>query len=93
MIKKLFSEWGALPPAWRMAIRTGTAAVGGVLVAGYLEGTIKDWDSLKGAVIAVALKLFMGLLTPEEPFVGLGKPVEVTVPADSELVGDTLTPA
>jgi hypothetical protein len=80
MVQKFFNEWGALPPKWRMAIRTATAAVGGVLVAGYMEGTIKDWDSLKGAVIAVTLKLILGLFTPEEPFVGFNKPEVVAVP-------------
>ena len=91
MITKLFNEWGTLPPKWRFTIRAAVAAVGGALVAGYLEGTITDWDTLKGAAIAVGLKLALGLFTPEEPFVGFGKPVDVTVPADSELVGNTLT--
>ena len=86
MVQRFLNEWGALPPKFRFAIRAVTAAVGGALAAGYVEGTIKDWDSLKGAAIAVGVKLLMGLFTPEEPFVGFNKPDEVTVPEDSVLV-------
>lgn len=86
MVQRFLNEWGTLPPKWRFAIRALTAAVGGALVAGYLEGEITDWDSLKGAAIAVVLKVVVGLFTPEEPFVGFNKPDEVTVPEDSVLV-------
>ncbi len=81
MIQRFLNEWGSLPPKWRMGIRVATAAVGGALVAGYMEGTITDWDTLKGALIAVGLKLALGLFTPEEPFVGFNKPEVVEVPS------------
>ena len=93
MVKRLFDEWGTLPPRWRFTIRTAVAALGGAIAGGFLAGDITDWATLKGALITTGLKLVMGLLTPEEPFVGLGKPVEVTVPEGTELVGDTLTPS
>jgi hypothetical protein len=90
MVQKFLNEWGALPPKFRMAIRVAVAAVGGALVAGYMEGTITDWDTLKGALIAVGLKLAFGLFTPEEPFVGFNKPDAVAVPSPPAVKEETV---
>jgi hypothetical protein len=90
VIQKFLNEWGALPPKFRFAIRSLTAAVGGALVAGYMEGTITDWDTLKGALIAVGLKLVVGLFTPEEPFVGFNKPDVVAVPSPPAVKEETV---
>lgn len=90
VVQRFLNEWGALPPKFRFFIRNATAVVGGAAVAAYLSGEVTDWNTLKGAVIAGALKFVVGIFTPEEPFVGFNKPDVVAVPsppaADEDLV-------
>lgn len=81
MVQRLLNEWGALPPKARFFIRNVTAVLGGALVAAYVSGEITDWNTLKGALIAGALKFLVGVFTPEEPFVGYNKPDVVEVPS------------
>lgn len=92
MVQRFLNEWGTLPPKFRFGIRALVAAVGGALVAGYLEGTVYDWDTLKGAAIAVGLKVALGLFTPEEPFVGFNKPEVVAVPSPPAADEDIVNP-
>lgn len=78
-LRDLKQFWKESPRA-RFWTRTATAAVGGGIVGAYLEGSVNDWDTLKGAVIASAIKFAVGFFTPEEPFVGVNK-TAVTTPA------------
>jgi len=83
MIKKFVQEardaWGLLSPKWRMAIRTVTFA--GIT---YMYSSISDGsfnvDSLIDAIKVSGTYAVLGLITPLEPFVGVGKPSVVEVP-------------
>ncbi len=67
-------------PRVRFWTRTFVAAVGGAIVAAYLNGEIVDLHTLWGAAIAAAFKFLIGFFTPEEPFVGVNK-TEVVTPS------------
>lgn len=75
-LKKYWKE----NPRVRFWVRTFVAAVGGAVVAAYLNGEIIDLHTLWGAVIAGTFKFLIGFFTPEEPFVGVNK-AKVDVPS------------
>jgi len=67
-------------PRVRFWARTAVAAIGGAIVAAYLNGEIVDLHTLAGAAIAGGFKFLVGFFTPEEPFVGVNK-AQVKVPS------------
>lgn len=78
--------WADIKSTWkknprvRFWARTAVAAIGGALVASYLNGEIVDLHTLWGAFIAAGFKFLIGFFTPEEPFVGVNKAI-VEVPS------------
>ncbi len=81
MIKKIKNEWGELSPKARFAIRTFVIGVVTYLVRELGDGDVDSWQAFFDAMKTAAVYAAAGLLTPLEPFVGVGKPDVVAVPS------------
>lgn len=81
MLTKIRDGWGHLSPRLRMTIRT--LVIGGVVyfAQDLSDGDLDDWEGLWLSLKVSASYAILGLLTPLEPFVGVGKPDRVEVPA------------
>lgn len=80
MVTRIKNAWGMLNPRWRMTIRTLVIGLLVYLFSDLSDGDIDDWEKLgQSALISVSYAV-LGLLTPLEPFVGIGKPAVVDVP-------------
>jgi hypothetical protein len=77
-----------------MAIRTASFGVITYVYSSLSDGSF-NVDSLIDAVKVSATYAVLGILTPLEPFVGVGKPAEVGVPSPPAVEEDdgTLEPA
>lgn len=74
-------DWYRRSPYVRFAIRTLVVAAISYVVASLAQGgDFIDWHSLLWGVVGAVCKAALGLLTPEEPFVGV-KPSRVEVPS------------
>ena len=80
MLTKFKNAWGMLSPRWRMTIRTLVIGILVYVFQDLSDGDIDDWELLgKSALVSLSYAA-LGLLTPLEPFVGIGKPAVVDVP-------------
>lgn len=85
MLTNLKNSWGELPPAARMALRTFAIAVITYLYKAQSDGSF-TFDALLDTVKIAGSYALLGLLTPLEPFVGVGKPDVVAVDPPPEPV-------
>ena len=79
-MKRLRDWYGSLPASVRFAGRTFAIAVITYAYKAQSDGSFSFDALLDTAKIAGSYAL-LGLLTPMEPFVGVGKPAEVAVPS------------
>lgn len=89
MITKIKNQWGLLPPNFRFAIKTFALAVVTYAYKAQSDGSFSLDALLDTAKIAGTFAL-LGLMTPIEPFVGIGKPDEVSVPVPPAVNEDSV---
>jgi hypothetical protein len=80
MLSKLKNWYGALSPKYRMAMRSLVIGVLTYAAQDLSDGDIDDWEAIYTTLKVTVAYTVLGLLTPLEPFVGIGKPDRVEVP-------------
>lgn len=88
-MKRVRDWYGQLPPSVRFAGRTFAIAVATYAYKAQSDGSFSLDALLDTAKIAGSYAL-LGLLTPLEPFVGVGKPDVVAVPSPPAVDEDSL---
>ena len=88
-MKSIKNAWGQLPPSARMAARTFAIAVATFLWKSQSDGSF-TMDALLDTVKVAGTYAVLGLLTPLEPFVGVGKPDQVAVPSPPAVDEDSV---
>jgi hypothetical protein len=76
---KTLVAWWREKPSVRMAARNLAVAVASYIAGGLVSG-FSDWRAFAASAITTTVTTVLGLTTPLEPFVGIGKVDRVEVP-------------
>lgn len=69
---KTIAKWWKAKPSVRMAARN-LAVAGASYVAGGLLSGFTDWRAFAASALTATITTVLGLTTPLEPYVGVGK--------------------